>query len=744
MRIRIWEATNMPIRPNRPAFFTASALLLSALCIIAPAKTIYVDDDATGANNGSSWQDAYTFLQDALADANSGEKPVEIRVAQGTYAPDQGSTQKPGDQEATFQLISDVALKGGYAGTSSIDPNSRDLQSYESILSGDLNRNDAGNKWSQSRDDNSYHIVTVNNVHKTGLLDGFTIVGGFAYGEMSFFGGDGGGIFVKGGSPTLRNCKLTDCLSYLGGAMYIEDSNAAIIKCIFTDNHAFNGGAIYCLQSDLELTSCAFYNNIQTREYWWIDIFFYEGGGGLYCKSGSPKLKSCVFSGNRAEQGGGLFNNESDTTLIDCSFNHNMALGMVVSYGGGMFNMDSSPMLVNCTFSSNSTDLNVSGEGSAIHSFGHGPILTNCTLFGNWAPCGGAVTGASVMSNCILWANVAPQVSGEADISYSNIQGGWEGEGNINVDPLFADPGYWADVNDPNVVVEPNDPNALWVDGDYHLKSQAGRWDRVSASWVRDDMTSPCIDAGDRNYDWGAEVWPHGGRVNMGAYGGTPEASMSAGPQELSLPQVAYICGNDMDAAESFQALLVRYGCSTELIKLGEAAAAALDSYDLIVIGNDTGFTSSWGDAESVASIEASGKPVVGIGEGGYAFFGKLGLSIGWPNGAHGSRNSIAVIDPNNPIFSEPYPVDVPEDRSLELYTETEHVGLYLWPVPETVTAIGGEVDDPGYYPLVLEDDRYLFWGFEGSAEHLTEAGTRLLINTIIHTANTNWATNLN
>jgi hypothetical protein len=126
------------------------------------------------------------------------------------------------------------------------------------------------------------------------------------------------------------------------------------------------------------------------------------------------------------------------------------------------------------------------------------------------------------MSNCILWANVAPQVSGEADISYSNIQGGWEGEGNINVDPLFADPGCW----EPNGV--PEDPNDdCWVNGNYHLKSEAGRWEAAMRAWTVDDVTSPCIDAGNPGSDCTAELWPHGKRINIGAYGGTTEASMS-------------------------------------------------------------------------------------------------------------------------------------------------------------------------------------------------------------------------
>jgi len=111
---------------------------------VARAKTIYVDADATGANDGTNWADAYKFLQDGLADANASAKPVEIRVAQGVYRPDR-STADPngtGDRMATFRLINGVALKGGYAGGGQPDPNARDIGLYETILSGDLDGND--------------------------------------------------------------------------------------------------------------------------------------------------------------------------------------------------------------------------------------------------------------------------------------------------------------------------------------------------------------------------------------------------------------------------------------------------------------------------------------------------------------------------------------------------------------------------------------------------------------------------
>ena len=90
------------------------------------------------------------------------------------------------------------------------------------------------------------------------------------------------------------------------------------------------------------------------------------------------------------------------------------------------------------------------------------------------------------------------------------------------MDQLFARPGYW----DPNDT--PDDPNDNFcVEGDYHLKSQAGRWDTNSQSCAIDDVTGPCIDAGDPNTLIGNEPFPNGGFINMGVYGGTTEASKS-------------------------------------------------------------------------------------------------------------------------------------------------------------------------------------------------------------------------
>jgi hypothetical protein len=131
------------------------------------------------------------------------------------------------------------------------------------------------------------------------------------------------------------------------------------------------------------------------------------------------------------------------------------------------------------------------------------------------------------LSHCIVWDGPGELAywldsGSEITMAYSDIPGGWQGLGNIDADPCFAEPGRW-DLNGT-----PDDPNDdVWIDGDYHLKSQAGRWDPAKEVWVLDDVTSPCIDAGDPNSPVGDEPQPNGGRINLGVYGGTAEASKS-------------------------------------------------------------------------------------------------------------------------------------------------------------------------------------------------------------------------
>ena len=258
-------------------------------------------------------------------------------------------------------------------------------------------------------------------------------------------------------------------------------------------------------------------------------------GGGINCIGGSsPTIKKCILS-NNAGSGGGIYCEDSSPQITNCVITNNVAPlrpgfpGPITSFGGGLYCANSSPSITNCIITRNSA----TACGGGIFSVDGNPFIGNCTLTYNSTDCdGGGIACYSqcvmTVSNCILWGNTAnrygPQISVKEifgypifSISYSDVEGGREqvdtnwwksvnwGAGNIDTEPFFAYP----------------------VTGDYHLKSQAGRWEPSSQSWVQDDVTSPCLDAGNPQDPIGQEPFPNGGIINMGAYGGTTEASKS-------------------------------------------------------------------------------------------------------------------------------------------------------------------------------------------------------------------------
>jgi len=509
--------------------------LLVAVCTAAAGEVIYVDSDADGFNIGISWEHAIDSLQDALLLAYFSEKPVEIRVAQGIYTPDRGIGIMPGVREASFQLMNGVTIKGGYAANlrgRRGDPDDRDINQYKSILSGDLNADDGPEL--TNVEENSYHVLMASGTNVTAVLDGFTITGGNADGLLPY--DHGGGMYNDKSSPTLTNCTfsgnsgggggggmynvdsspmLADCAfsgnstTGSGGGMYNDSSNPALLNCMLSGNSALrSGGGMYNDKSSPTLTNCTFTENSGEG----------DGGGGMYNEESSPMLADCAFIGNSTTgSGGGMYNDSSNPALLNCMFSGNSALGS----GGGMYNRyTSQPSLTNCIFSGNSAR-----DGGGMENLNTSqPTLFNCTFSANFAAnAGGGISniqdGHPMLVNCILWGSTreairgstSEVIEGPASVSYSDVEGGWLGEGNINAAPYFVDPN----------------------NGDYHLKSQDGRWDQASESWVIDETSSPCIDAGDPNDPVGLERFPNGGRINMGAYGGTPEASLS--PRQLPL-----------------------------------------------------------------------------------------------------------------------------------------------------------------------------------------------------------------
>jgi len=166
-----------------------------------------------------------------------------------------------------------------------------------------------------------------------------------------------------------------------------------------------------------------------------------QNGGGIYCSQASPTIRNCTIEGNNAPEGGGMYNYLCSPIVTNCFFSSNYAS---VGYGGGMFNFASSALITNCVFSGNKA-----GRGGGMYNNSSSPKVTNCTFSGNVADYVGgmynhAVFPSFTVTNCIFWGNTPPeQIFGSAIVTYSDVQGGWSGTGNIDSDPCFVD------INDP-------------------------------------------------------------------------------------------------------------------------------------------------------------------------------------------------------------------------------------------------------------------------------------------------------
>ncbi len=324
------------------------------------------------------------------------------------------------------------------------------------------------------------------------VLSGFTITGGYGPDEevWSQLIPVAGAIFCKSSSPTIHHCIIRDNYSFYGGGMFnCENSNPAIVNCKFTNNRVSDigrGGALVNDQSNPTLIQSAFVSNRGGR-----------AAGAIQNSASSPVISRCTFTGNSV-----------------------LVIQLTGGGGGAICNSVGSPVLTNCIFTGNHA-----GWGGAISNEGSSPKITHCTFAGNYGGgntiCNWLDTCSPTLINCILWNGadeILNKLDATIDVTYSDVEGGWLGLGNIHIDPCFVEPGFWADTNDPN---------AIWVDGDYHLLP-----------------TSPCIDAGDPNYvpepnetDLDGKPRVIGTRIDMGAYEYAPPimAEINIKPKTLNL-----------------------------------------------------------------------------------------------------------------------------------------------------------------------------------------------------------------
>ncbi len=226
---------------------------------------------------------------------------------------------------------------------------------------------------------------------------------------------------------TIINGRISDH----GGGIYCDNSSPTIIRCIISGNSAsrYSGGGIYCYGGSPAITRCTISGNSATS---------YDDGGGIYCDHSSPIITDCTIFGNTAYRGAG----------ICCDYN-------------------SKPHITRCTISGNSAVT----DGGGIYGYYSGwPTIGGCIFWGNAAPNG---------SQIYLYG------SSSVSVSFSDVQGGWSGTGNINANPLFAADGYHLqrrspcrDAGDPAFV-----PEAGETDIDGEMRVYGGRVDMGADEW---------------------------------------------------------------------------------------------------------------------------------------------------------------------------------------------------------------------------------------------------------------------
>lgn len=271
-----------------------------------------MNGNATGTNNGSSWENAFTDLQNALS---ASEENDQIWIAAGTYYPGQTSASR----STSFLVNKGVEIYGGFQG-SEVNLSERNIEEHPTILSGDLNQDDVIDDFKANRTDNVWSVMKVKTPHIP-IIDGINFEGGHADGNDELVeASSGGGLFLYA-PASIRNCSFSQNYSEeRGGALFLMDSLAfkkqglvdgqidlEVENCKFKNNFSKDGGAInFQLKtgkvSSIVIKNSDFFEN--TSE---------DFGGGVniasYIEDATVKIDSCMFYKNNSfeEAGGAIF-----------------------------------------------------------------------------------------------------------------------------------------------------------------------------------------------------------------------------------------------------------------------------------------------------------------------------------------------------------------------------------------------------------------------------------------------------
>jgi len=443
----------------------------------------YVYDEATGNEDGSSWEDAFTHPADAMAIAQKGD---ELWVHSGTFNDQDLEPSTP-----FLVLKPGVGVYGGFRDTITTK-DQRDFRMNPSNFDGS----------------GAHHVVVGAN---GAVLDGVIIKDGRAEGtgedshgaglyavdvtmtvaNCTFRNNEaamGAGAYVRGGVVTFASCLFRENFAYdmgagtvVGGGLYLEETVATIADCKFHRNTCSgNGGGLYVASSILMMAGSDFYLNRANSAYGggayidcesqpgtaltFIDTEFEENyadrGGGMYMHHARPLLEECMFQYNIADdRGGGMYNHASAPMVKHSIFDENES---GEDSGGGVYNTAASgtPRFENCLFDGNAANTanNLGPNGGALYNDAVSPVISNCTFSSNsvLSGYGGAVYSVNASTqiiNSILWGNTGaggfPEIGDGAGstttVTYSDVgQAGFDGPTNVNADPGFAAGPYGA------------------------------------------------------------------------------------------------------------------------------------------------------------------------------------------------------------------------------------------------------------------------------------------------------------
>ena len=386
------------ITPSKSGYtFTPQSISINSLenhslgntFVASRASVIYVDEQASGKNDGTSWEDAFNDLSIALALVDSFS---EVWVAKGKYLA--GNVRS-----SSFVLPGGVSILGGFAG-GEINSSERDFSTNETILSGDIGV-------TENNTDNSFHVVVPLN---GSVLDGFIIEDGNATENYSDDRGKGAGLWAEKVGFEIRNCEFRNNWALQGGgAVWLSEVNATFSNCNFSFNQTGgtgSAGAIWSKDSRVTIESSTLFSN--KASYW---------GGALRIDDGNLSLNHCTFYSNESSVsngGGAIYQNSGDFNILLCSFNQNQS-----TYQGGAILIDGAEGSISDTNFTGNLNSGSNG-GGALFIENSSPIITRSRFLSNTTNAnnhGGAiklVSSNAEIENCIFKYNQNTQNSGGA------------------------------------------------------------------------------------------------------------------------------------------------------------------------------------------------------------------------------------------------------------------------------------------------------------------------------------------